>query len=123
MHSPVSYTAPVIVNLSDGSYTLYAYANDTYGNRGSTSVSFTVDTTGVFSGSVGNSTGSGIANANVSVVGTGYSGLIKVSDEAKAHLDKQGIRLVIEKTSDAARTFNKLAESGEKVVATLHLTC
>lgn len=59
----------------------------------------------------------------VVVVGTGYSGLIKVSDEVKAHLDKQGIRLVIEKTSDAARTFNKLAESGEKVVATLHLTC
>lgn len=59
----------------------------------------------------------------VVVVGTGYWGLMKVPKEVKRHLDRQGIRLMIEKTGDATKTFNKLAESGEKVVAALHLTC
>lgn len=63
------------------------------------------------------------AKPQVVVVGTGYSGLMKVPNEVKQHLDKLGIRLVVKKTSDATRTFNELSESGEKVVAALHLTC
>lgn len=63
------------------------------------------------------------ADPNIVVVGTGYSGLMKVSHEVKQQLDKHGIRLVVEKTGDAAETFNKLANSSEKVVAALHLTC
>lgn len=63
------------------------------------------------------------AEPQVVVVGTGYSGLMKVPNEVKQHLDQHGIRLVTERTGDATRTFNKLAESGEKVVAALHLTC
>ncbi len=63
------------------------------------------------------------AKPQVVVVGTGYSGLMKVSTEVRQHLDEQGISLVIEKTADAAKTFNELVHSGEKVVAALHLTC
>lgn len=63
------------------------------------------------------------AKPQIVVVGTGYSGLMKVSNEVKQHLDNQGIQLVIKKTDDAAKIFNKLAESGKKVVAALHLTC
>jgi hypothetical protein len=62
-------------------------------------------------------------NPQVIVVGTGYSGLMKVLNEVRQSLDKKGIRLVIEKTGDATKTFNKLVNSGEKVVAALHLTC
>lgn len=57
------------------------------------------------------------------VVGTGYSGLMKVPIEVKEHLNKRGIKLVIERTGDATKTFNKLTKSGKKVVAALHLTC
>lgn len=57
------------------------------------------------------------------VVGTGYSGLMKVPNDVRQSLDKKGIRLIVEKTGDATKTFNKLAASGEKVVAALHLTC
>jgi len=40
-----SYTAPVYVNFTpDGSYTLYAYATDTFNNINSTNVTFTVNT-------------------------------------------------------------------------------
>lgn len=41
-----SYITPVYVNFTpDGSYTLYAYANDTSNNLNSTNVTFTVNTT------------------------------------------------------------------------------
>lgn len=63
------------------------------------------------------------AEPQVVVVGTGYLGLMKVPNEVKQHFNKRGIRLVIEKTSDATKTFNKLEEAGEKVIAALHLTC
>jgi|SRR3989338_6004027 len=41
----VSYSSPNIITLGDGSYNFVFYANDTVGNVGSSSVSFTVDTT------------------------------------------------------------------------------
>ncbi len=63
------------------------------------------------------------ADPHVVVVGTGYSGLMKVSREVKQKLDREGIQLVVEKTGDATETFNKLANSNKKVVAALHLTC
>jgi hypothetical protein len=40
----ITYSIPTYLNLSDGNYTLYVYANDTLGNYNSTSVSFTIDT-------------------------------------------------------------------------------
>ncbi len=40
-----TYTSPVIVNFTEGSITLKAYANDTVGNLGSATVTFTVDVT------------------------------------------------------------------------------
>jgi len=40
-----TYSSPVDRNFPEGVSTLYAYANDTYGNLNSTSVEFTVDLT------------------------------------------------------------------------------
>ncbi len=59
----------------------------------------------------------------VIVVGTGNSGLMKVSTEMEEKLRSSGIELVAEPTKAACRTFNELLKSGRRVVAALHLTC
>ena len=43
--SNVTYTAPQNITFSEGLNTIYAWANDSVGNVGSTSVEFTIDTT------------------------------------------------------------------------------
>jgi hypothetical protein len=59
---------------------------------------------------------------DVLVVGTGYSGMMDVPPETRAHIESEGIELVIQKTSEACKTFNNIVES-RTVVAALHLTC
>ena len=59
---------------------------------------------------------------DVLVVGTGYSGLMDVPPETRAHIESEGIELVVQKTSEACKTFNHVVES-RTVVAALHLTC
>jgi len=61
-------------------------------------------------------------NPEVLVVGTGASGLVKVLPEVKQSLDAQGIKLIVEPTSEACQIYNQLCHS-QKVVAALHLTC
>ncbi len=56
------------------------------------------------------------------IFGTGYSGIMEVSDEAKEHLEKLGIEVIIEPTKKACDVYNKLSDN-ESVVAALHLTC
>jgi len=60
---------------------------------------------------------------NVIVIGTGYSGLMRVPAETKTFVESKGVELITQKTADACKTFNRLATSGRKVVAALHLTC
>ncbi len=62
------------------------------------------------------------AKPEVLVVGTGYSGMMNVPPETRAHIESEGIELVIQKTAEACQTFNRLVES-RTVVAALHLTC
>ena len=59
----------------------------------------------------------------VLVVGTGYYGLMKVPAETVEFLKSKGVELIAQKTRDACTTYNRLVESGKKVIATLHLTC
>jgi len=56
------------------------------------------------------------------IVGTGAYGLMKVKEETKKILRKEGIELVEMPTEKAWRFYNEKA-SKEKVVAALHLTC
>jgi hypothetical protein len=56
------------------------------------------------------------------IFGTGYSGIMEVSDEAKEHLEKLGIKVIIEPTKKACDAYNKLFNK-ESVIAALHLTC
>ena len=56
------------------------------------------------------------------ILGTGHSGVMEVSKEAKEYLEKLGIEVIVEQTKKACDTFNELSEK-QGVVAALHLTC
>jgi len=62
------------------------------------------------------------AKPEVLVVGTGYSGLMRVLPETEKYLREQGIRLIAKRTTEAVRIYNQLCQS-TRVVAALHLTC
>jgi len=62
------------------------------------------------------------AKPDILIVGTGYSGLMKVPKETEKFIEESGIQLIAEKTTKAVETYNDL--SGDKrVIAALHLTC
>ena len=61
-------------------------------------------------------------NPEILVVGTGYSGLMKILPEVEKALEEQGISLIAENTKRACEIYNELSKSSE-VVAALHLTC
>lgn len=64
------------------------------------------------------------------VIGTGESGLAEVTPEAQEEIRKNGIKLIIDKTEEAVKTFNVIKEDSkeeeekqEKVIGLFHLTC
>ena len=69
-------------------------------------------------------------NPEVMVMGTGESGLARVTDEAKKEIESRGIKLIIDVTDEAVKTFNVINEESEeeegkktKVIGLFHLTC
>jgi hypothetical protein len=69
-------------------------------------------------------------NPDTIVIGTGESGEAQITGEAKKFIIEKGIKLVIDKTEEAVKTFNVICgdseeEEGEqdKVVGLFHLTC
>lgn len=56
------------------------------------------------------------------VVGTGYSGVMRVLPETTTFVESKGTKLIVERTKDACTAYNKLKGS-ENVAAALHLTC
>ncbi len=62
------------------------------------------------------------AKPEVLIVGTGYSGIMKVSKEVKKSIEAQGIKVIIEHSKKACQIYNKLSVT-KKVIACLHLTC
>jgi hypothetical protein len=60
---------------------------------------------------------------DVIIIGTGAYGSVKVPNEIRNYIEKRGIKLIIEKTGDACRTYNSLIKEGKKVAAFLHDTC
>ena len=59
----------------------------------------------------------------VLVVGSGYSGFMKVSNEVQEALRSRGIELVAQPTRQACQTFNGILKSGRRAIAAFHLTC
>jgi len=62
------------------------------------------------------------AKPEVLVVGTGYMGMMEVPPETRKSIESEGIKIIVQKTAEACKTFNRLVKS-KKVVAALHLTC
>ncbi|MBI5574470.1 MAG: hypothetical protein HY919_07975 [Elusimicrobia bacterium] len=55
------------------------------------------------------------------IVGTGYSGCMKIPEETKKYIESQNIKLIIKRTSEIIEIWNKL--NTKNVIACLHLTC
>jgi len=62
------------------------------------------------------------AKPEVLVVGTGYSGLMKINPQTERCLKSSGIELIAAKTEKACKIYNEHSKS-KRVVAALHLTC
>jgi hypothetical protein len=62
------------------------------------------------------------AKPEVLVIGTGYSGLMKVPQEVKDYVKSKNIQLIVENTRKACQTYNRLSRS-RKVIAAFHLSC
>jgi len=61
-------------------------------------------------------------NPEVIVVGIGNPGLMRVLPETEKHIKSKEIKLIIQSTPDACKSYNQLSSS-QKVIALLHLTC
>lgn len=54
------------------------------------------------------------------IIGTGYNGLMKVSEDVFSKANELGIELIVKKSEDACKLYN--IEKNNTVIA-LHLTC
>jgi hypothetical protein len=59
----------------------------------------------------------------ICIFGTGAYGSMRVSESVRSAFRDRGIEVVMEQTEQACHTYNRLLETGRKVVAGLHLTC
>ncbi len=58
------------------------------------------------------------------IIGTGFSGMAQVTENAKKEIESSGIQLIMEKTGDAVRIFNEESSmKGKKIIGLFHLTC
>jgi len=62
------------------------------------------------------------AGAQAVVVGTGYSGMMKVPTETRQHLKTLFNTVIISNTKEAVKKFNELSKQN-RVVGLFHLTC
>ena len=69
-------------------------------------------------------------NPDIIIIGTGESGIARVTEEAQKFIKDKGIKLIIDLTEQATRTFNIRKEESEeeggkqeKVIGLFHLTC
>ena len=58
----------------------------------------------------------------VVIIGTGYTGMMKVPSETRLYIQNKGIELLVQKTKKACELVNTLSKS-KRVLAGLHLTC
>lgn len=62
------------------------------------------------------------AKPEVLIIGTGYSGVMRVPKETISHLESKGIEVHVARSEKAVEMFNKLQKE-KIVIAALHLTC
>ena len=56
------------------------------------------------------------------VIGQGSPGRMEVPEDTRRRLDEAGIELIVQPTTEALATYNRLRDA-RHVVAALHLTC
>jgi hypothetical protein len=67
-------------------------------------------------------------NPDTIIIGTGESGVVEVTEEAKKFIQEKGIRLIIDRTEEATKTFNIISEESKeeeqnRIIGLFHLTC
>lgn len=62
-------------------------------------------------------------NPNVIIIGTGNSGLLKMSTEAQAAVLSKRIELFAGKNTDAIQKYNEAISKNKKIAALFHATC
>lgn len=69
-------------------------------------------------------------NPDTIIIGTGESGIAKVTKAAQEFITEKGIKLIIDLTGEAVKTFNIISEASKeeeskqnKVIGLFHLTC
>jgi len=62
------------------------------------------------------------AEPEILVVGRGAYGRMRVPDQTREAIEARGIKLIVEKSSSAVETYNRLREERDAAAA-LHLTC
>lgn len=69
-------------------------------------------------------------NPEVIIIGTGEAGVAQVTEQAQKAIGGKGIKLIIDKTAEAVRSFNIINKESErkdgkktKAIALFHLTC
>ena len=62
-------------------------------------------------------------NPDMVVIGSGYAGMVRISDDARERARDKGIKLFEETSAKAADIFNGMVATGKKVVAFIHTTC
>ncbi len=70
-------------------------------------------------------------NPDLIILGTGYYGTAKVTEDCKKLIEEKGIELIIKKTKEATKVFNRKLKQGScsdnrknpKVIGLFHLTC
>ena len=69
-------------------------------------------------------------NPETMIIGTGEAGVAQVTENARKFIQEKGIKLIIDKTGEAVKTFNTILKESElekgeqgKVIGLFHLTC
>lgn len=57
------------------------------------------------------------------VVGTGYYGFMKVSNDVLKEMSNRNVKIIAKPTKEAVKEFNNLVKEGKKVIGAFHLTC
>jgi len=69
-------------------------------------------------------------NPDTIIIGNGESGVVRVTEKAKREIESKGIKLIIDFTEQATKTFNIINEESEeeegrqrRAIGLFHLTC
>ncbi len=60
---------------------------------------------------------------DVLIIGTGFAGVMRVSQEVLAYIASQGIEARVARTAKAVELYNDLQGKKKHVIAALHVTC